>query len=98
MKAHPLNLLVFREGRKTVSGTALKLALIQQLRQGGADAVLPALLYAGELECAIADEHQSTQAWTAVTDAAAETLVPARPASGLLQQLKRSEERRVGKE
>ncbi|PYP91626.1 MAG: hypothetical protein DMG65_07275 [Candidatus Angelobacter sp. Gp1-AA117] len=91
MKAHSLNLLVFREGRKTVSGTALKLALIQQLRLGGADAVLSALLYAGELECAIADEHQSTQAWAAVTDAAAETLVAARPASALLQQFKRLE-------
>ncbi|HEY1937509.1 MAG TPA: hypothetical protein VGJ33_06220 [Candidatus Angelobacter sp.] len=54
-----LNLLVFREGRQHANGQQLKAALVGRLQQsdGGYsyDALLGALLLAGELECGLAD-------------------------------------------
>src|SRR5712671_285525 len=54
-----LNLLVFRAGRRRVSGQKLKTALIGRLQRLDAErtyeAVLDALLLAGELECGVAD-------------------------------------------
>lgn len=88
MKAHSFNLLVFREGRKTVSGRAIQRALLQQLSRGGEDGVLSALLYAGELECAIADQGGATQPWAAATDALAAALVAAEPHDVSFQQLR----------
>jgi len=86
MKAHSLNLLVFREGRKTVSGKASQQALLQQLRRGGDDGVLSALLYAGELECAVSDQGGTAQPWAAATDALAAALAAAEPPHVSLQQ------------
>ncbi len=54
-----LNLLVFREGQRRASGQELKAALTAQLEQvcshGSPDAILDALLRAGEFECGAAD-------------------------------------------
>jgi hypothetical protein len=58
-----LNLLVFREGQRRISGQELQSTLVGQLeRLGGlgssavsSDALVSALLLAGELECGIAD-------------------------------------------
>lgn len=59
MSARGLNLLVFRDGRRRVSGAGLKSALMAQLVEfsdaSPKDLKLGALLCAGELECAIAD-------------------------------------------
>ena len=88
MKAHSFNLLVFRDGRKTVSGSAIQRALLQQLSRGGEDGVLSALLYAGELECAIADQGGPTQPWAAATDALAAALVTAGSPYVSFQQLR----------
>lgn len=88
MNAHSFNLLVFREGRKTVSGRTLQHALLQQLSRGGQDGVLSALLYAGELECAIADQGRATQPWAAATDALAAALVAAESFHVSIQQLR----------
>ncbi|HEU4413825.1 MAG TPA: hypothetical protein VFT65_03505 [Candidatus Angelobacter sp.] len=59
MSARGLNLLVFREGRRDLSGLGLKLALMKQLerlsRDSTSDALIEALLRAGELECGLGD-------------------------------------------
>lgn len=86
MNAHSFNLLVFREGRKTVSGKAIQYALFQQLSRGGEDGILSALLYAGEMECAIADQGGATQPWAAATDALAAALVAVEPPGVSFQQ------------
>jgi len=72
-----LNLLVFREGRQPVSGSALKTALVQQLRNCTLEQALPALLRAGEAECAVADADASsaTALLSDITDALAIALV-----------------------
>lgn len=80
MRAGAQNLLVFREGRRHVSGHALKNALQQQLKEiegtGSARKVLNALLRAGELECAIADAASAPlTACQGFTDRLAEALV-----------------------
>lgn len=58
-----LNLLVFREDRRSVSGEQLRTAVAAQLEQqlGGysPDFLINALLLAGELECGIADSESS---------------------------------------
>jgi hypothetical protein len=59
MSLQPLNLMVFREGRRDVSVCNLKNHLIDQSRrlpnQPQPDDVLAALLLAGELECGVVD-------------------------------------------
>jgi hypothetical protein len=84
MRAHALNLLVFREGRRRVSGAELKSGVLLSLEEiadgaeaapGAADLV-EALLRAGELECAVADaEGVPLEAYTNLTDSLAERLV-----------------------
>jgi hypothetical protein len=83
MRAGALNLLVFREGRRPVSGPELKETLRQQLKEmegtGGEGKVLNALLRAGELECAVADDANAPpRAYEDLTDRLAETLVASR--------------------
>src|SRR5215831_17322381 len=80
MSARGLNLLVFRDGRRRVSGAQLKLALMTQLESlSGAstsDARIGALLRAGELECAVADSTcDGALPFAELTDALAELLV-----------------------
>ena len=59
MTARPVNLLVFREGRRDVRLRNLKARLVDQLRRSGTQASLEQtvrlLLLAGELECGVAD-------------------------------------------
>src|SRR6478672_1571719 len=59
MTARPVNLLVFREGRRDVCVRDLKAHLVDQLRRSGTQAsleqTLRLLLLAGELECGVAD-------------------------------------------
>jgi hypothetical protein len=79
MSAQGLNLLVFRDGQRLMSGRAMKTALAQQLRllQGffHPAEILSALLRAGEFECALADSGAPTTQVEEVTDALAEALV-----------------------
>ena len=59
MIARPVNLLVFREGRRDVRVRDLRAHLVDQLRRSGTQAspeqTLRLLLLAGELECGVAD-------------------------------------------
>jgi hypothetical protein len=74
MPSRPVNLLVFREDRRRVSGNALKTALLVQLRTFGPTAGLRALLRAGELECGVADAApELAHDWELVTDQLADT-------------------------
>ncbi|MGC2694205.1 MAG: hypothetical protein WA738_00285 [Candidatus Angelobacter sp.] len=61
MNERGLNLLVFREGRRHVSGSGLKLALMTRLEKPNSfssrDDFADALLRAGELECGLADAN-----------------------------------------
>ena len=61
-----LNLLVFRAGQRHASGHDLKAALITRLESlagyASHDALLGALLLAGELECGVADATDAAQA------------------------------------
>lgn len=80
MSARGLNLLVFRDGQRRVSGTDLKLALMEQpVPSRGASSIdsrMSALLRAGELECAVADAgFHGVAPFAAVTDALAKALV-----------------------
>jgi hypothetical protein len=63
MSARALNLLVFRAGRRCVSGADLKAGLLHSLDSlsstPNGEHMLHALLRAGELECAIADADQA---------------------------------------
>jgi hypothetical protein len=84
-----LNLLVFREGRRMVSGKELKSALFRQLEyltqtaspeSGPQEArfkneTLKALLHAGELECAAGDAGLPPHLFEALTDILAEALL-----------------------
>src|ERR1051326_8007187 len=83
MSAGALDLLVFREGRRYVSGEDLKRRLRDQVAALGQkfsqDAVLRALLAAGELECGVADAGSSSEASQNVTDHLAEALVGLKP-------------------
>ncbi len=71
-----LNLLVFREGRRTVSSQNLLSALHRSL--SSEFNALTALLCAAELECALFDSEESNPNWTAftaLTDSLAESLL-----------------------
>src|ERR1700749_1042144 len=80
-----LNLLVFREDRRSVSGEQLRTAVAAQLEQQGGsyspDFLVNALLLSGELECGIADA-QSADATSADVKSAV-----AKPAEILTEQL-----------
>jgi hypothetical protein len=83
MAVTPVHLLVFRDGRTQASGSRLKAALASRLQELSfnrcKDAILSALLAAGELECAAADAQlgfaepdlSSLKALGKVTDAVA---------------------------
>src|SRR4029077_18548579 len=80
MSMHGLNLLVFREGRRRVSGPDLRLALMAQLEAFGGgsprEKLVSALLRAGELECGVADEAGAAAHTLAeLTDCLAEALL-----------------------
>lgn len=83
MATQGLNLLVFRDGRRSAEGSALVDALAAQLRfRGGfsdAAEVLSAFLRAGELESALADSGSDTAEFEVVTDSLAATLVDGSP-------------------
>jgi hypothetical protein len=80
---------VFRDGRRAVSGQALRAALTGELYALAAtsdpaayrERVLRALLCAGDLECALADlEHPDTATVSRCTDGLAQALVTVPPA------------------
>jgi hypothetical protein len=84
MRARALNLLVFREGRRRVSGAELKSSLLRHLkeieegfeREPATDDLIEVLLRAGELECAVADaDGLPLETYTNLTDRLAERLV-----------------------
>ncbi len=74
-----MNLLVFREGRKCVSGSELMLETLRELSalnsSSSEEELLRALLRAGELECATADAGVASSSVEAVTDQLAAALV-----------------------
>ncbi|HST78481.1 MAG TPA: hypothetical protein VLN58_08330, partial [Verrucomicrobiae bacterium] len=79
MSAGALNLLVFREGRRRVSGEKLRSRLRDQVAalstETSQDDVLTALLYAGELECGVADAGCAPEVAQIITDDLAEALI-----------------------
>ena len=80
MGARGLNLLVFRDGRRRVSGAWLRRALLEQLEGASgistADTKIGTLLRAGELECAAADSTGScVSPFLKLTDALADVLL-----------------------
>lgn len=81
MPARGLNLLVFRDTRKPVSGSALRHALAVRLRfrqtHFDSEETVAALLQAGELECAFADSGAPTTQSERITDAIAAALANA---------------------
>ena len=83
MPARPLNLLVFRDGSREISGPGLKAALtqsLQLLRDSFYEReILDALLRAGELECALSDCGSKSEPIQTVTDALATALVTSTP-------------------
>lgn len=82
---------VFRAGVRAASGPSLRRELAQQLERAARtsspdvrDRATAALLRAGELECALEDEHaRSAVAAAEITDRAAEVLIGARAPSEL---------------
>src|SRR5260370_3027419 len=75
-----LNLLVFRDDRRRVSGLQLKSALIRQIqnlrRASSADQLINALLRAGELECGVSDAAlTSVRASAVLTEHLANALI-----------------------
>jgi hypothetical protein len=81
-----LNLLVFRGDQRRVNGQELKSALVSQLerlnRSCSLDALISALLHAGELECAMADANGlSWRSVALLTDRIADALVCGEPVS-----------------
>lgn len=89
MSARGLNLLVFRDGRREVSGSAHKTSLareIQSLRgHTFPNQILSALLQAGELECALADLGVPATRFEKITDGLADLLLDCAPAPNLQQ-------------
>lgn len=87
MSARGLNLLVFRDGRREVSGSAYKTTFARQLQslRGHAfpNQILSALLQAGELECALADLGVPTTRIEKITDALADSLLNCAPIPSL---------------
>jgi hypothetical protein len=81
-----INLLVFRGDQQRVNGQELKSALISQLERLNGncslDALIGALLQAGELECAMADANSlSWRSVALLTDRIADALVCGKPVS-----------------
>jgi len=79
-----MNLLVFREDQRRASGQELKTAVTAQLEQVcghcSQEAVLDALLLAGELECGVADgDCEAARTCELLTDRIADALLPAAP-------------------
>lgn len=80
-----LNLLVFRDGRRSVCGPQLRSAMLRQLAELGAvecsrsaDAALAPLLRAGELECGISDHGAvPVRPFAELTDRLATALIEA---------------------
>ena len=75
-----LNLLVFRGGQRRVCGHKLKAAVAEQLRllygRNSREALIGALLRAGELECGLADaEAEDAQSAELLTDRIADALL-----------------------
>jgi hypothetical protein len=71
-------MLVFRENRVSISAQLLLQTLAEKLRtiESGPDALLDALLSAGELECALADAgDRSAMRIASITDALADAVV-----------------------
>ena len=79
MSAGALNLLVFREGRRRVSGEELRSRLRDQVAalstETSQDDALTALLYAGELECGAADADYAPEVAQIITDHLAQALI-----------------------
>jgi hypothetical protein len=76
-----MNLLVFRKGQRRASGQELKTAVTAQLEQAcgycSHQAVLDALLLAGELECGLADDNfEAARSCELLTDRIADALLP----------------------
>jgi hypothetical protein len=74
------NMYVFRDGRKTIPGQAVRDRVLQSISQYATNPVqdncLAALLAAGEMECALADSNSDdVSAATIVTDRLADYLV-----------------------
>lgn len=83
-----MNLLVFREDQRRASGQELKAALTAQLEQlcrhSSHEAVLGALLLAGELECGLADDgFEAVRSCKLLTDRIADALLPGAPEASL---------------
>src|SRR5215472_1363829 len=91
MPARPLNLLVFRDGTREISGPQLKAALTQSLQllrdSFHEREILDALLRAGELECALSDCCWRSEQFQIATDALAAALVTSSPVSNRNQLL-----------
>ena len=90
MDTGALNLLVFREERRCVSGSELKNRLLNELSDAALvrsqEVLLRALLRSGELECCLADSDHSPAFLQTVTDQLAEALVGiGSPPNGLLR-------------
>jgi adenine/guanine phosphoribosyltransferase-like PRPP-binding protein len=83
-----LNLLVFRGDQRRVRGKDLKAALTAQLEQlgshGSQQALLGALLLAGELECGIADAYpEAASSCERLTDQLADALFIGEPTASI---------------
>jgi hypothetical protein len=83
MSARLLNLWVFRENRRRVSGREIKSSLLACLKSlcstSSRDQMIAALLRAGELECAVADAGGApVRDWMALTERLAEAVVSPR--------------------
>src|SRR5579864_9512946 len=79
MSARLVNLWVFRENRRSVSGREIKSSLLACLKSlcptSSRDQLAAALLRAGELECAVADEGRvPVNDWMALTERLAEAV------------------------
>jgi hypothetical protein len=84
MSKSPLNLWVFRDGKRRVAAEQLKSTVTAALQAPLACAcdeqALAALLRAGELECAVADEDATAaKPFASLTDALAQVVVGGRP-------------------
>ncbi|HEX5433966.1 MAG TPA: hypothetical protein VFY05_06995 [Candidatus Angelobacter sp.] len=79
MSACALNLWVFRDTRRTVSGQELKKQLLREVeplaRTRSQESVLRALLRAGELECGVTDAGVCPAPFQIATDHVAEMLI-----------------------
>jgi len=82
-----LNLLVFRAGQRHARGHDLKAALMMRLESlagcASHDALLGALLLAGELECGVADAANASHPVELLTDGIAEGILQAATAPSL---------------